>query len=287
MNISERLQKAAEILTIPETTLQEVLTSKIGVSNEDLNDEYVFRFADFNEALKPIPIAKARKAYRLLRTGKLSGDESKNSRSEELKALGVKTTISTVGVLSLIKIYDPTKVNDPVTEELRRRFGDTPVIAFNDNNEVDIETTSNVLDDLAQGLPTGETAIRDDGSAVRLQKIGVIPFLLFDEDPLFPGKPLKRNRSTVNNRNWSHVDQQSRQFCRILAERGDINVNSVQDVIFLLTTASGGIKALGMIYPEAALEYSEKLRRNELPSLKIELGRSAKKNNPFSTNRAY
>jgi len=35
---------------------------------------------------------------------------------------------------------------------------------------------------------------------------------MVDEDPLFPGQPLRNEYSVVNNRNWSKVGRETRNF---------------------------------------------------------------------------
>jgi hypothetical protein len=294
--MSPRIILAAPHLGITSEELQNTLTS-MGIEESDLNDDAIFRFQDFKDALPDKPIASVRKAYRDLRGAKATGDDS--SRIESLKALGYKTKLKDAPVAELLALYDPAKPSDPITAALRERFGAKAVIAFNDDGTIAIQDTANYMSDLEQGLPEAES-IHVNGALTRLHPIGVKPDNYVDDDPLFPGNPLRHGYSTVNNRNWNPVHPRSRVMCRIIRDRGDINVDDKDAVLRLIEKASGGVtepsllpqsssvpKSLQDAYPEAWMDYREKDQSNDLPKLRVKLGDIKRPNNPFGVNRKY
>ena len=295
--VSPRIKPAAEVLGLPEEKLIEVLQA-IGVEPEDYPDEDIFRFNDFQAVLPSGPIAKARKAYKILREGGTSGVTGvglRDARAETLKALGVKTKIENIAVAQLLEIYDPTLASDPVTAELKRRYKDDAVIAFRSDGKVAVAETAQYLADLEQAFPPC-TTLNVDGQLVRLQMVGQKPDTMIDEDPLFPGSPLRNNYSIVNHRNWIRVTRVNRQFCRIVVERGEIDTSNNEAVLRLIERATGGagndescpLATLCDAYPEAELEFRERKQRDELPKLKMVLGEGAKKpNNPFGVSKKY
>src|ERR1044071_5180996 len=94
--------QAAKFLNLTEEALEAKL-KEMGLSHEDLKDDYVFRFGDFKDAFKETPIANVRKAYRELRGGDKKKDDQDGGRAAELKTLfGVKPTLETADVQQLL-----------------------------------------------------------------------------------------------------------------------------------------------------------------------------------------
>lgn len=302
----ERIAGAAQALHLTPEEFEKQLAASIGLTKEngvgDLDDDDIFKFGDFREVFKTHPVATLRKAFKSLREGKAADKEQTGSgsdpRLEQLKALGLKVRLEDADTATLLPLYDPTKsINDPITRVLKTRFGEQPVIAFHEDGKVALEESGRYIADIEQGYHSAD-AIQVDGKLAKLWPIGSKPNTMVDEDPLFPGKPLRNGYSTVNNRNWSDVVPAARQLCRIIVERGEIDVHNKEAVLRLLERADGsghadtedpvGIPpALIKAYPEAELEYRERKAKDELPKLKVELGSLAKPNNPFGLPRKY
>lgn len=287
-----RIEAASKLLEITEAELKSKL-AQMGLSEDDFNDDRVFKFCDLIDfARSPFaqkPIATMRKVYHVLRTGKLpgSGSAPPNDRVSDLKALGYRVKIDDADASTLIANYLPGKPNDPVTVALRKRFNDQKVIAFTSDGKVAIEETFNYIADLEQGFPP-QDAIEVNGALERLWPVGVVPDMMLDEDPLFPGSPLRNNRSIVNQRNWSKVDFEARQLCRIIIDNDHVDTNDREAVIKLIERAEKGVKALQEIYPDDDLDFRELKKQNNLPKLKVSLQEKSKhSNNPFGVNRKY
>jgi hypothetical protein len=296
-----RIQAAATFMGTSIATVEKGLKT-LGVEKEPagmemLSDESITPFGDIraifcdNELYGKIPIAKVRLAMKYLRGPKNS--QKTDSIDPELVALktkyGIRMKIEDVEPSELLEHYHPEQPNHPITTAMRKKFGDKKVIVFKpDSKVVDIEATSNYIADLEQGFPEQET-IESDGVLVRIYSIGQVPNQMVEEDPLFEGKPLKRGRSIVNRVNWTDIGMPVRQFCRIVVNRGDIDVNDRLQVQELVKMAQHPCIHPGMelkkFYPEADLEYRELKLKNELPKLTLTMEETnGKKQNPFGIN---
>lgn len=291
---NSRIQSAAQALGIPPEDLTTLLDAKIGIAQDAdtgldmLDDEEVFKFGDFRDAV-PGPIAKLRLAFKCLRGGKKAEDRGNaDERTAALQALGHKAKLEYAETAELLKLYSPEKTtNDPVTQILADRFEGRKIIAFKDDGAIALMECVIYATDLEQGLVEETDAIMVDGKLTKLWPIGVVPDTMIDEDPLFPGRALHNNRSQINHRDWSNVPLATRQFCRIILTRGDINVENRDAVLRLVENAQGDTSKLAAVYPEADLDYREAKKRDELPKLKVALSAQRKPNNPFGIKRSY
>ena len=297
-----RLQSAATFMGIPSKKVEEGL-KQLGVEKEPagmemLSDESVTPFGDIraifcdNALFGSIPLAKVRMAMKYLRGPKES--LKTDSIDPELMALKVKYGLrfkaEDVNPTELLEHYHPEQPNHIITTTLKKKFGDKNIIVFKpDSKVIDIEATSNYIADLEQGFPEQET-VESDGMLVRLYAVGQVPNQMIEEDPLFEGSPLKRGRSIVNRVNWTDIGMPVRQFCRIIAQRDDFNVDDRLHVQELLRLAQEGTIALRKAYPDADLEYREMAQKNELPKLMLTMeSANGKKQNPFNVgnNRKF
>jgi len=272
------------------------LTKKLGliesiIGLEGLNDDEKVKFGDYREIMKDVPIVIVRMSWAGLRgakkdisvhTGK--GTEEVDDRTAALRALGLKVRLEDADPMQLFKLYLPDKPSDPVSTALKKRYQDKPVVAFRDDGTVALTETIQYLSDLEQGYPASEN-VMVDGKLAKLWPVGVRPSTMVEEDPLFPGQPLRNNYSTVNHRNWAKVSLCERQMCRIIVERGDIDPNNQDAVLRLLERAEAS--SLDVAYPGADLEFRERAKKDTLPKLKVELGALTKPQNPFGVRRQY
>jgi hypothetical protein len=284
------------------TTVEEVQSrlAKMGVTKEAgievLDDDEIFKFGDFREEFKDYPIVTQRRAFACLRSStkkeKAQTGEGLDPRTEQLRALGIKVRINDAPSDVLLSLYLPDRPNDPVTNALKNRFGDIPIIAFRDDGTIAKAEVLQYISDIEQDYPKQDTIVVDS-KLTKLWPVGVKPDQMVDEDPLFPGQPLRNGYSVVNNRNWTKIGKQARQLCRIIAERGDIDVNNKEAVLRLLERATPTDptdtypSALAEAYAEAELEFRERQKKDDLPKLKVALGSNVKSNNPFGSKRTY
>lgn len=295
-----RIQTAATFMGLSVKTVEEGLKN-LGVEKdpaglEMLSDESITPFGDIraifcdNALFGKIPIAKVRLAMKHLRGPQ--GSNKTDTVDPELIALknkyGIKMRIEDVDASELLEHYHPEQPNHPISVALKKRYGEKAIIVFKpDSKTIDIEATANYIADLEQGFPEQET-VDVDGVLVRIYPIGKVPNQMIEEDPLFEGRPLKRGRSIVNRVNWSGIGQTVRQFCRIIVERDDIDVNDRFQIQELLKLAQNGCEGLKKVYPEADLDFRERLQKDNLPKLMMSMEETnGRVQNPFGINRKY
>lgn len=299
-----RISQASTIMGVTSQKLEDILNSPgFEISKEPhglemLSDEQITPFGDLRKLFcenNNIPIPKLRMAITYLR-GNVKESTKKYvtmvdpDMVELQERFGIKFRMEDLDIEDLVPLYKPNK-NNRITEALRKKFGDTPVIAFKpDTTDVAIEETINCLADFEQGYDL-EDFIEVDGEPVKLYPIGVIPNQQVDEDPLFSGIALKRNRSVNNRVVWQDINLETRQFFRILAIRGDIDVNNRVGISQIINKT---IKELRELFPEAYLQFKDKKSSGDLPKLTISLTAitntttsRGKTNNPFGINRKY
>ena len=261
---------------------------------EMLSDESVTPFGDLRKMFcddRGVSLPKLRLGVKYLRGSKEKRDEATTNVDPDMMDLqvkyGIRTRFEDLGAEELIPHYVPTKQNR-ITKALKDKFGDKPVIAFKpDSKDVAVEETVNYIVDINDGLPE-ETAIEVNGELVKLYPIGKVPNQTVDEDPLFSGQPLKRNRSVVNRVSWEGINTAERQFARILVNMGEINANDRIHVRQLLVDLKQGMSQLKTLYPDAYLKFKELKNKDELPKLHLSLDEmNSKVNNPFSINKRY
>jgi len=291
-----RIENAAVFLGIEsqqvETLLKELGVEKDPAGMEMLSDEEVTPFGDlrkiFGDDLN-IPLAKVRMAMKHLRGPKDS--KKTDSLDPELVKLqnkyGVEPELSHIPTEQLLQDYHADKPDHPITLVLKERLGDKAVIVFKpDSTEVDIEATANYIADLEQGF-NEEELIESQGKLVRLIPVGREPVGIVNEDPMFIGHPLKRDRSTFNRVNWSDVDLSRKQFVRLIVEAGEINIYDKRAVRDIMKDVNEGVEAgfgnLASTYPEVHLQFRERSKLNTLPPLVMSMKEASTANiqNPF------
>lgn len=285
-----RIVAAAKILNDTPESFRGTFDARIGFDTvADLDDENLFKFGDFLKKFEDKPIGLVRKAFAALKGGRkelvVGGIDASDERTAQLRSMGFKTKLEDADVSLLLPLYRPDKPNDPITQALKKRYANSAVIAFNDDGSVAVTETVQYIADLEQGFPHRDS-VTVGNQLVKLWPVGAKPNNMVEEDPLFPGSPLRNGYSIVNNRNWSNVPMERRQLCRIILERGDIDPSNKDAILRLLERAATD-KGLVEVYPEADMEFRERKKRDELPKLKVELGGTTKPNNPFGVRRSY
>lgn len=294
-----RIETAAKIMGLDPRKVEEILDSpgfEITRSEfrlEMISDEEITPFGDirklFCEEKAQIPVPKLRMAMKYLRGPSTSAKTDK--LDPDIVALkqeyGITTKMEDLDVLALLKYYSPLKVNN-IHEILKKRYQAKygAFIAFKPNTkEVAVEETVNYITDLETGYPNA-THVEVDGEPVRLCNVGQIPNQLVDEDPLFVGSPLKRERSINNYLNWVGITHEVRAFFRVLLTRGEVNVNNKVETAQLIRKTISELKEL---FPEAYVQWSELKQRDELPKLHLTLNdvEKTRTQNPFGVNRRF
>jgi hypothetical protein len=310
-----RIQLAAQTLGLEPSRLESVLgalglTKSMPDCLEVLADEEVFKLGPLQVVLKEVLACEPkdiplRLAIKHLRGGKTKKEiAARAARSQQLTAaLGARHSqpdTRNASTEDLLRLYDPKMAHDPVTVELRKRYGESPAIVFEPESErLDVEATIEYLTGLEQGLPPSEDGrIVVDGKLIELQAVGVVPDAMLEEDPLYPGRALAHGRSRANYAVWSEIPLVVRQFFRILLEQGQIDPEERKEVFGLLSdvrdalrkegqTGQHAIDRLAEVYKESELEFRNRKKDGTLPLLQVKMSALGKgrRNDPFGVGR--
>ena len=302
-----RIEKAAKVMGLEPQKVEEILNhpsfkiTKDPCGLEMLSDESVTPFGDLRKLFcedNQVAVPQLRMAIKYLR-----GDQKSKPTDttvtvdpdildlQKKYGINIKFKLDDLGPEELIPLYNPIKKN-AIYNALTKKLGNKNVIAFKpDSNIVAIDETINYIVDLNDGYPE-EESIEVDGELVRLHPLGVLPNQEVEEDPLFPGSPLKRGRSLINRILWTGTDLGIRQFFRLLLNEKEIDPTDrlriselLKDNLFI-----SGNTRLKDLFPEAYLTFKELKKKGELPKLTISINEATKSertNNPFGINKRY
>lgn len=239
---------------------------------EMLSDDEITPFGDLRFAL----VDKGGISLPLFRAGIkfLRGDKETRKQMEvdpDLMALhkkyGIDITINALPLETLLEFYDPSK-NNEIAEILKNKYESKygKFIAFKpETKDLAIDEILDYIADLDTGFDKVEH-IDIDGEPCRLYSINEVPNEKLNEDPLYIGFPLRKERSTKNRISWEGVELPERQFFRILANMGLIDR---EDRISIGQIIDKPVSSLKEIFPEAYVRYVELKEDDELPKLKI------------------
>lgn len=295
-----RIEKSAKVMGLEPQKVEEILNNpsfkitKEPCGLEMLSDESVTPFGDLRKLFcedNAVSVPQLRMAIKYLR-----GEQKTKMTTETVDpdmldlqrkyGINIKFKLDDLGAEELMPLYNPTKKN-AIYNTLVKKYGNKKVVAFKpDSNVVAVEETINYIVDLNDGYPE-EESIEVDGELVRLYSVGSLPNQEVEEDPLFPGYPLKRGRSLNNRVNWTGAPLENRQFFRMLLINKEVDPNDRVRVSELMKNLE-----LSLIYPEIYLEFKELKKKGELPKLVMSIDEAAssskKINNPFGIgNRSY
>lgn len=252
---------------------------------ELISNDKIVTFNDFSARFSKLEgsnTIKLRQGYHILR----GGDQSKGDRKSRLKAkFGLENSLGTATEADLLNEFDPKSPNDPVTVELKKRFGSKPCVVYKLDGSLDVEATLAVMADLNSGLPEVKM-VTSGGNLVDVYKIGDQPDQYVDEDPIWPGEILRSGRSTVDHRDWSGISIDARRMCRIAVTMSMINARNRHDVATFVGLASKD--EVSTVYPEVAKEFRKLSAEGKLPTLRVKLSSvGSGGNNPFGVSRRY
>jgi len=180
----------------------------------------------------------------------------------------------------LLEAFDPEEPDSPVGTRLRSLSKGHPFLVYSQGRIVDIEASLILLMEVKQGYPPRQTY-----EGKRVHNIGDLPDAYAEENPLYPGRPLRPDGSCDQlNRSWAGISTEVRQFVRVMIESGDYSMTQREDghyILDMITTASDPMKTLRERYQEASVQFDDRQKRNDLPNLLVTLSPS-----PIPVNQA-
>ena len=178
----------------------------------------------------------------------------------------------------LVGAYDPSDLTSPVASRLSEISKNQNFIVFSMGREVDVKTTHDLLKELTQGYD-GRDSIIVEGEVKKVYPVGYLPDNYADENPLYPGRPLRPDGTCdQTNRSWEGIDQKLRQLVRIAIDNGyRVTRESSHNMLDLLMSDKP-LEEFKKRYSDFVLVYNELEEQQKLPRLKVVLSSFDSKN---------
>ncbi len=183
----------------------------------------------------------------------------------------------------LVENFDPEDHTNKLAKRLTEMSKGKAFVVYSDGRTLDIDNTHKLLLEVKKGFPARET-ITIDGKVKTVYKVGSMPDMLADENPIYPGRPLRPDGTCdQTNRSWDGIPNEVRQFVRVGRDHG-IKVDGIEranDIIdFILREPTTAFTRLAERYSKACVKFNSLKDTGDLPSLRVSLN---EKNAPHHT----
>lgn len=170
--------------------------------------------------------------------------------------------------------YDPDEPENAVGQRLKALSRGEKFVVFLPDDRIDVPTTERLLHDVKKGH-VGLDTCTVKGDIREVFRVGEKPSELVDENPLYPGRPLRSDGTCDQTcRSWAGVDTKVRQMVNILARgAGYMGTLEAAHNLFDFAMAPDAMQKLRQRYPRTAVEFDRQERSGSLPKLKIPLRR--------------
>ncbi|MFA6215825.1 MAG: hypothetical protein WC768_04630 [Patescibacteria group bacterium] len=196
----------------------------------------------------------------------------RTEEGEGKKTLITVNKAQAMPVAELVEHYDPREADNPVGKRLAEITKDQPCIVFNADGTVNVEASTQLVNELRDNLPARETFVVD-GRPQKVFRIGERPDQVADENPLWPGRMLRPNGDCdQTNRSWTGVPDEVRALIYLArTETNELNSVGVMEANAVLDLATGDNAAdkIRQHFPKASVKYDELKAIGNLPSLKL------------------
>lgn len=175
-----------------------------------------------------LPKILARKIANLFRKKEFANN---NSSAEYI---GPKK-VERMALGDIVAHFDPEDISNAVARRLKEVVGSNPFIVFKSGRMVDVDTTKKLLLELKAGYPP-VTTVKVDGEIKKVYKLGELPENYAEENPLYPGRPLRNGECDQTGRSWTGVPMSVRQLLRLVLNmeyRKGLTIDNTHNLIQL------------------------------------------------------
>jgi hypothetical protein len=184
---------------------------------------------------------------------------------------------------SMVAGYNPKRRDMflMVMGQVESRLG-VPIVVIDGDGSINRDLTVQYIDELEEGHPATENNIYfdSDGAPHEVIRVGVDAQSIYDADPLVPTKALRKNGMGTGRVNWTGVSLAVRQVAFFAATRthevdptNDAHLAWLRDHI---DKDSNRLVFTGQA-PRAIGEFNEAARTGSLPTLRVMLSRSPRR----------
>lgn len=172
----------------------------------------------------------------------------------------------------LVANFDPEDYTNAVGTRLAEIAKGQPFIVYSTGRTVDPMVTLALLKEIKQGF-AGRNDFTLNGEIVKVYAIGDLPENYVDENPLYPGRPLRPDGTCdQTGRSWQGVPLEVRQLIRVAIEMKELVINhEMAHTIMEIAIGINPMTALTSRYRKAAVKFSDLKKIGTLPKLQIAL----------------
>jgi hypothetical protein len=200
---------------------------------------------------------------------------------------------SLLNLRELLEAFDPKQSDTPVGARLLALSKGQPCLLYKEDGSLNVTGSLECLEDIRNAYEA-RTVYIQDGVPSRVYRVGQLLDTTVNENPLFPGHPLRGAEDMCHNthRTWKNVPHKVRVLLYLAQRTNELVINQlgvVHDILdrFVDKKADEIVKWAMSRYPQASLRYGELEVSGNLPSLKIVRGAAKPKQDPFFGNRTY
>lgn len=188
-------------------------------------------------------------------------------------------------IKELVERYDPVEHDGAVGKRLKEFSKGEPCIAFNPNGGINVELSAKEIKHLRDGEEAREF-VKIDGRPTKLFRIGERLGNLVDENPLYPGLPLRDGECGQSGRSWDGISDTVRQLLYLaVSDSHELKISQTLDAHNMLDSIlakdeTARERFVRERFPSASLAHDELKAQSKLPTLKLVRG-ATRKQDPF------
>lgn len=209
---------------------------------------------------------------------------------------GIDIDLSTMmPIPQIVAGYNPKIKNVPymIMGQVQRRLTNNEygIVVINDDGGVNTDLTTKHVMNLEEGFRPPEDNIFYDeaGKPFEIIKVGVDAQSIYDADPLDPTQALQKNGMGIGRINWHNVPLDVRQVVFFATtQTGELDPTSDAKLQWLRSNIGPDTRRLNLRgeFPKALNAWNEASRTGALPTLRVQLSRSARKPEVMPRRRA-
>lgn len=178
--------------------------------------------------------------------------------------------------------YNPRRrdMSYMVMGQIERRLG-SPIVVINSDGSINTDLTAEHIQSLEDGFeaPEDNVYFDADGATYEIISVGVDAQGIYDADPLKPTTNLGKNQMGTGRIRWNGVSLDVRQMVYFAVQTGELDPGDGASVARLRDKISSDVKRtdLAIEFPAANSRYNEAARSGALPTLRVQLNRTRRK----------
>jgi len=179
----------------------------------------------------------------------------------------------------LVAAFNPEDPDTPVGKKLVQKSKGQPFLVYQSGRIVDVPNSVALLKECMQGFKGRDRIDVGNNDWKPVYRVGELPDAYADENPLFPGRPLRPDGTCDQlNRSWEGVPKEVRQFIYVAIQDEAIDLangglDKAHDILSIALQSDALAKLRGR-YSEIAVKMSDLAQTGNLPALTIPLVRS-------------